>query len=292
MQNILEKNRNKQTLRTNAKAPSLLTGLLFDQDGHPLSPSHTKRKNRRYRYYVNQAVIQFKQIPPDTVTRIPAQKLEAIVTEELLDLLSNPPKLLEIAVPLNLTATEQQNLKEQAEQLKNGWEKLNAQQQIAHLAAMIRKVSLSRTAMTIEYSISGIVNQLLEHANYQEELLYSKEIPLSLKRCGVETKLVVENQTNQKLQPHADTVRAIQEAVQKGMLWNQLLISGKAESVKEIANANQVGDRYVSRIIKLAFLSPKLIRQIFKGEIPHDLTLRKLKANTALKWSEQEALFA
>ena len=37
---------------TNAKAPSLLTGLAHDEAGDLLSPTHANKKGRRYRYYV------------------------------------------------------------------------------------------------------------------------------------------------------------------------------------------------------------------------------------------------
>jgi hypothetical protein len=48
----------------------------------------------------------------------------------------------------------------------------------------------------------------------------------------------------------------------------------------------------VSQLIRLAFLSPSIIRRIFKGDIPHDLTLGKLKANIPLDWAEQEVIFS
>jgi site-specific DNA recombinase len=75
VQAALTRNRHNKYLRTQAKEPSLLAGLVFDNDGHPFSPTHTRKKNRRYRYYVNQALVQFKQIPPDAATRVPAQTM-------------------------------------------------------------------------------------------------------------------------------------------------------------------------------------------------------------------------
>lgn len=51
--------------------------------------------------------------------------------------------------------------------------------------------------------------------------------------------------------------------------------------------------RYVSHLIKLAWLSPAMIERIFKGEITHGLTLGKLmKHITTLSWAEQESLFS
>ena len=38
---------------SNAKAPSLLAGMLFDEDGNRMVPSHASKAGRRYRYYVS-----------------------------------------------------------------------------------------------------------------------------------------------------------------------------------------------------------------------------------------------
>jgi hypothetical protein len=45
------------------RQPSLLTGKLFDGDGHTTTPSHASRPNKRYRYYVTR---------PDQVDGAPA----------------------------------------------------------------------------------------------------------------------------------------------------------------------------------------------------------------------------
>ena len=38
---------------TNIKQRCLLTSLVFDEHGEPLSPSYTKKKGRRYHYYIS-----------------------------------------------------------------------------------------------------------------------------------------------------------------------------------------------------------------------------------------------
>src|SRR3546814_5422208 len=41
----------------NAKEPSLLAGLAFDETGERLTPSHAVKKGTRYRYYVSRSLI-------------------------------------------------------------------------------------------------------------------------------------------------------------------------------------------------------------------------------------------
>ncbi len=38
---------------SNAKAPSLLAGMLYDEVGNRMVPSHASKAGRRYRYYVS-----------------------------------------------------------------------------------------------------------------------------------------------------------------------------------------------------------------------------------------------
>ena len=84
----------------------MLAGLLFDEAGHPLSPTHTRKKSRRYRYYVNQAIVQFKQAPPNALIRVPAQTVETLVAHELIHLLKNSRRLLKALEPVGLSAPE------------------------------------------------------------------------------------------------------------------------------------------------------------------------------------------
>src|SRR5947199_6634578 len=39
-------------------SPHLLTGLIFDDRGNPMSPTHTNKKGVRYRYYTSHALLQ------------------------------------------------------------------------------------------------------------------------------------------------------------------------------------------------------------------------------------------
>ena len=43
---------------TGARAPALLRGLIFGADGGRMSPTHTRRRGRLYRYYVSQTVLK------------------------------------------------------------------------------------------------------------------------------------------------------------------------------------------------------------------------------------------
>ena len=56
-----------------------LAGLLHDDAGNRMSPSHACKKGVRYRYYVSQAIIQHRKALAGSVPRISAPEIEAAV---------------------------------------------------------------------------------------------------------------------------------------------------------------------------------------------------------------------
>src|SRR5439155_16774420 len=98
--------------RTGEKAanPSLLTGLLYDGEGHRMTPSHAVKKGMRYRYYVSQPLISKTREATLEGLRVAAAEIERIVLAGIGDLLSNPGRLGEALGPFIETAGEQQQI--------------------------------------------------------------------------------------------------------------------------------------------------------------------------------------
>lgn len=68
----------------------LLTGILFDDTGDRMSPTHGKANGRRYRYYVSSRVRKSEDAVPDS-WRIPAQEIEKVVREQAIRILQDRP---------------------------------------------------------------------------------------------------------------------------------------------------------------------------------------------------------
>ena len=72
-----------------AKVPALLKGLIFGPNGRPMSPSHTRRRGRIYRYYVTrEAIAEGYETCP--VTSVPAADVEGAVLDHVRRLLLAP----------------------------------------------------------------------------------------------------------------------------------------------------------------------------------------------------------
>ena len=90
VQAVLAENRVQRATGVNTKAPSLLTGLLFDEAGERLTPTWSVKKGTRYRYYVSTSLVKGGSKAHSTRRRIPAGNLETIVMERLRRLLLQP----------------------------------------------------------------------------------------------------------------------------------------------------------------------------------------------------------
>src|SRR3984885_1177401 len=84
-----QENPRKRATATRAQTPSLLKGIIFDASGVAMSPTHTRKNGKLYRYYLSQTVL--KQGSADAgVARVPAAEVEKIVIDQVRLLLLSP----------------------------------------------------------------------------------------------------------------------------------------------------------------------------------------------------------
>jgi DNA invertase Pin-like site-specific DNA recombinase len=87
-------NPRKRAGAARAQTPALLKGLIFGPGGVAMSPSHTRRKGRLYRYYVSQTVL--KQGAADCpIGRVPAAEIEKMVIDQIRVLLRSPEMIVQ-----------------------------------------------------------------------------------------------------------------------------------------------------------------------------------------------------
>jgi hypothetical protein len=106
-----------------------------------------------------------------------------------------------------------------------------------------------------------------------------------LKRCGGEIKLIVPARATGTTPPRPNPT--LIKALARAHSWAARLLSGQASSIRAIAQAERLTERYVARIILLAFLAPDITEAILEGAQPQDLTLAKLCQHLPLVWPEQ-----
>jgi site-specific DNA recombinase len=93
-QKLLAEQAPRRSLPSNRKDRHLLTGIVFDETGDRLSPSHVKKDGKPYRYYVSNRLMQARKKGSDG-WRIPAPQLESLVERQLTNVLSDRAQLAE-----------------------------------------------------------------------------------------------------------------------------------------------------------------------------------------------------
>ena len=86
-------------------------------------------------------------------------------------------------------------------------------------------------------------------------------------------------------------VRMASEAACRAFRWQRLLQDGAFCSIGDLARAEKINPSYVSRVLRLAFLSPKVIEKIMEGKQPAHLTLTDLMTPFPADWILQERIF-
>lgn len=82
------------------------------------------------------------------------------------------------------------------------------------------------------------------------------------------------------------TLRAIARAWD----WRQRLERGEVATLSDIAQAERVTLPFISRLIRLAYLSPTVLERILLYRVPSALPLDELAATALAPWSEQQGM--
>ena len=98
-----------------------------------------------------------------------------------------------------------------------------------------------------------------------------------------------------KILPPADHMPAeartqdahVLRAIARAWSWRRRIERGEASTIVEIATVEKVTDRFVSRMMRLAYLSPEVLEKLLVHRLPPALALNGLIAAADLPWADQ-----
>jgi hypothetical protein len=113
-------------------------------------------------------------------------------------------------------------------------------------------------------------------------------IPLTIKRRNGRPRIL----------PPADMEPAEQRAQDPHVLraiacawgWRRKVETGEVATIRDIAVAKTVSERFVSRTMRLAYLSPIVLERLVAHRRPCSLSIKDLIAASERPWCEQEAV--
>jgi DNA invertase Pin-like site-specific DNA recombinase len=139
------------------RSPALLRGLIFGADGRALSPTHTRKQGRLYRYYVSQSVLK-GGADDAPYRRLPAGEIEALVLDQLRALLRQP----EVVVGTWRAAREEEaDITEEdtrlaLERLDEMWGELFPSEQARIFCLMVDRVEVGTDGAEVRLRLDGL----------------------------------------------------------------------------------------------------------------------------------------
>jgi len=253
-----------------SRGPSaFLVGKVFDETGDRLTPSKSKKSSGRVvRYYYSNRLISGGADP--TGWRLRADMLEQLLSEIVGTRLSEA--LTQFRLAPEMKPHELNDAKER-------FAKLDTKVTLD----LITRVDLGETTASIQLDVEKVAT-----------LIQIDTSKLDLDYLRVEEPVVLRKRTNgskltwigYKGEPNHALIRAIVTA----QAWVDEIKAGR--SISDIMQSHKIPEGMIWKRIRLAFLSPKLLKAIVEGTTNRDLSIKLLtKHDLPLDWSQQEALF-
>ena len=281
VQAILAENRVDRATGPAAKQPSLLAGLIFDESGERLTPSHAVKKGTRYRYYVSRSLIVGTAKDKSTGRRIPAANLETLVITKLRSFLADEGAVLNVIREEHVDGAAQSRLIGRGVKIAKEIESLRPDQMRAMLMTLISRVDIRPDCVEIsvcrsrlvELLGSGSIDLVTQQATPDNEAkdVLALTVKARLQRVGREMKMLVENTDDQTI---ADP--ALLRIVARAHDIQERLMQKSGLNLYAIASQEHVTPGYISRLLRLTWLAPDIITAIVNGKNPPQLTAKKL----------------
>jgi site-specific DNA recombinase len=215
--------------------------------------------------------------------RIPALEIESKLAAALSGILCDSAAIVR-DLNRELDAAEVRSILETAAQ----WSKrLLAQEECGNaLASLIDRVELAKGEARLSIRVP-LEERSESSAVKVKSLDLQRVVPLEIRRRGIEMRLIIGKGADAKFDS------ALLKSVARANSWLLELLKGRSSSLLEISKREGVGKRYVSRIIRLAFLAPSVIEAIACGQQPPEMTSQSLSTRAGdfpLSWWAQREL--
>lgn len=111
-------------------------------------------------------------------------------------------------------------------------------------------------------------------------------IPLKVKHRNGRPRILPPDNID-AVEPHAQEPHLLR-AIARAWNWRRQLERGEVTTIQDIAVAEKVSDRFISRTLRLAYLSPVVLEQLLLHRCPSAISIKDLATAAELSWSQQE----
>lgn len=180
---------------------------------------------------------------------------------------------------------------ENAEKAVDGLQSLSPAVQRQTIRVLLYRVTLGGNRLQIEIKTDALRagtarSSSASAEDQQQPAVYCIELPIALRRRGVERRIVVEPDAG-SLSTNPDP--ALIELLAKAHRYLRRLTCGDSISASDLATEEKIDVSDLSRVLRLAFLAPNITAAILDGKQPVELTATKLKrlGEIPYRWDDQ-----
>jgi site-specific DNA recombinase len=260
---------------------SPLAGKIFDADGEPLYVQGAAKAGRRYRYYVSRSLVNGSTNDHGKGWRLSAPEIERVAAIAARQILNDRAGLLEALESADIDSPDVRATLESTSLLSRRLE--NETEATACMVELVDRVELRDDGISLTVKIQVPCSRA--GVRISSILNLSRFVPLRMKRRGVETRIIIAagGDLPRKVDP------ALLKAVSRARAWFEELASGRVRSLADIARRENIAERYVERLARLAFVAPAVVEAIGQGRQPADLNAETLlnRIDLPLEWPAQ-----
>lgn len=266
---------------TTRQSRSLLAGLLFDEAGDRLTPTHANKKGRAYHYYVSSRLVSGAK-GDATGWRLPRADLDRAILD-LIDEFLNGDDVSILAIDAaTCSPAEIERARDRIHEMASCL-KFTRDNQCEILKQLVERIIIAPGSLSITIKTSAFSS-----VNESTERKHEIVAPFQMKRRGVETKIILGTSSKAVQLPDQNLI----ELVANTRMWFGKIADGQISEVRELAKETGMDLGDISRFMPLALLAPGIIEAIVEGLQPLELTMETLKRtrNLPMDWQKQREL--
>jgi site-specific DNA recombinase len=154
-----QQNPRKRAGATRAQTPALLKGIIFGPTGVAMSPTHTRKNGRLYRYYLSQTVLK-QGAGHCPVARVPAAEIEKIVIDQVRMLLLSPEIIVQTwrSARKSIKGMTETEVRTALKAFDPLWNELFPAEQARIIQLLVERVDVLTDRVEIKLRIAGVTS--------------------------------------------------------------------------------------------------------------------------------------
>ena len=281
-----------------------LAGLLVDEHGERLVATHTTKGAQQYRYYVSKSLhhgtvvhggndsvgdanadhgsgVDTGAVTKPAGLRLPAREIEQMMARELAALFTDPIHFAE-RTRLPITPETLPILTQRCNALVQDL----GRGKLAAVLPCLASIRVLPQAVVIELPTQALAERFALPLDADAPALLTLTCAVRLTRTGRAVRLVQDNGTANS---DEGSDAALLRLLLKARAWWAILAEGQHD-ITALASKEGVTVSYITRVVRLAFLAPRVVEGIMAGRLRAGINARALLRANAIHsdWDIQE----